>query len=186
VPGERIGGGCSPAVRPLWTCRQWSGAASAGSIPQASTASIALRTSLTLGQPSIRRRISPPGRTNGRVEWGSPGVTARDVDARDDRAEVVGRPAHEGEDGAGREADDAPAAVDDCLLGDAAEAVQCSMRFSSQVNSARVRSFLLSSVRQSAAELAFIARLHRFRGIRARAARAACRRRSGRAERRRP
>ena len=46
---------------------------------------------------------------------------ARDVDARDDRPEVVGRPAHEGEDGAGREADDALPAVEDRLVSDAAE-----------------------------------------------------------------
>lgn len=46
---------------------------------------------------------------------------ARDVDPRDDRPEVVRRSAHEAEDGAGREADDAPPAVEDRLFGDAAE-----------------------------------------------------------------
>jgi hypothetical protein len=64
--------------------------------------------------------------------------------------------------------------------------IQCSIRFSSQVSSTRVRSFVLFSVRQSAGELALITRLHNVRGIRARAARAACRRRSVHAERRRP
>src|SRR5690606_3173205 len=47
---------------------------------------------------------------------------AHDVDARDDGAVVVGRPSHEGEDGAGAEGDDAPPAVDDPLTGLAAKA----------------------------------------------------------------
>ena len=63
--------------------------------------------------------------------------------------------------------------------------IQCSMRFSNQVSSTRVRSFVLYSFRQSAGELAFITHLHHGRGIRARAAFAAFRRRSFRAERQR-
>src|ERR1700690_730667 len=47
---------------------------------------------------------------------------ARDVDPRDDRPEAIGRPAPERENGAGREAGYPPAAVDDCFLGDVAEA----------------------------------------------------------------
>jgi hypothetical protein len=47
---------------------------------------------------------------------------AYDVDARDDRAEVVRRPAHEGEDAARREADDPTPAIEDLLLGDLSEA----------------------------------------------------------------
>src|SRR5580700_5399051 len=46
----------------------------------------------------------------------------RDVDPRDDRPEIVGRPAYESEDGAGREAHDSPPAVDNCFFGDAPEA----------------------------------------------------------------
>ena len=41
---------------------------------------------------------------------------------RDDRAEVVRRPAHEGEDAVRREADDPPPAIEDLLLGDSSEA----------------------------------------------------------------
>ena len=41
---------------------------------------------------------------------------AHDVDARDDRAEVVGRPTDKGEDAMGREADDAPAPVENLFL----------------------------------------------------------------------
>src|SRR5579883_948423 len=47
---------------------------------------------------------------------------AHDVDARDDRAEIVGRPAHEGEDVARREAQHAAATIEDRLAGVAAEA----------------------------------------------------------------
>ncbi len=43
------------------------------------------------------------------------GDSADDIDARDDGAEVVGCPAHEGEDAARREADDAAVAVEDLL-----------------------------------------------------------------------
>ena len=46
---------------------------------------------------------------------------ADDVDARDDGAEVVRRPADEGEDAAGCKADDASAAIEDLLGGDFAE-----------------------------------------------------------------
>ena len=45
-----------------------------------------------------------------------------DVDARDDRAEVVRRPADKGEGAARRETDNAPAAIEDLLLGETAEA----------------------------------------------------------------
>ena len=49
---------------------------------------------------------------------------AHDVDARDDRAMVPGRPADEGEDGFGSEADDAAAAVDDLFVALAGRSVQ--------------------------------------------------------------
>src|SRR5690606_4351079 len=41
---------------------------------------------------------------------------AHDVDARDDRAMLARRPADEGEDAVGREADDAAAAVEDLFV----------------------------------------------------------------------
>ena len=47
---------------------------------------------------------------------------AYDVDARDDRAEVVRRPAHESEDDARREAEDPPPAIEDPLFDDPSEA----------------------------------------------------------------
>ena len=47
---------------------------------------------------------------------------AKDVDARDHRAEVVGRPPHEGEQAPRREREHASATVQDVLFGMAAEA----------------------------------------------------------------
>jgi hypothetical protein len=47
---------------------------------------------------------------------------AQDVDARDDGAKIVGRPADESEDAARREGNDTAMPVDDLLGGDAAEA----------------------------------------------------------------
>ena len=85
-----------------------------------STASIACSTRSTFGQPEWRSRISPPGRTiRHRREGLAAAHGAQNVDARDDGAEVVRRPADVGEDAARREAQDAPAAIED-LLGDVA------------------------------------------------------------------
>ena len=85
-------------------------------------ASIACSTRSTFGQPAMRSRMSPPGRTKGSGRERFAGRNrAHDVDARDDGAEVVRRPANEGENAAGRKADDAPAAIEDFLGGDLAE-----------------------------------------------------------------
>src|SRR5580692_4382191 len=92
------------------------------------------------------------------VDW------AHDVDARDDRAEVVGRPAHEREDTARREAEHAAAAIEDRLAGLMTEADP----------------MLDTSFKPGQLDVR-----HRYREIHARAVRAAYRRRSRRAERRR-
>ncbi len=47
---------------------------------------------------------------------------AQDVDARNNGSEVVGGPADEGENAAGKEADDPPPAVEDLFLDEIAEA----------------------------------------------------------------
>lgn len=49
------------------------------------------------------------------------GDRADDIDARDDGAEVVGRPTDEGEDAAGGEADDAAVTIENLLPGVTAE-----------------------------------------------------------------
>src|SRR5579883_2041319 len=52
-------------------------------MPVASIASTIWRTRSTFGQPSILRRMSPPGRTKGSVEKCSPGVIARTMSMRE-------------------------------------------------------------------------------------------------------
>ena len=54
-----------------------------GSMPTASMASMTCCTRSTLGQPEMRRRMSPPGRTNGSVENASRGPTARTMSMRE-------------------------------------------------------------------------------------------------------
>jgi len=84
---------------------------------------------------------------------------AYDVDARDDRAEVVRRPAHESEDDARREAEDPPLAIEDPLFDDPSEANPMLMRFPSQSSSTRVDAVAASFDRLPAAAIAFIASL---------------------------
>ena len=71
----------------------------------------------------MRSRISAagPDERQGLIALAG-GDGAHDVDARDDGAVVVGRPADEGEDAARREADDAAVAVEDLLSDLPAEA----------------------------------------------------------------
>src|SRR5690606_5771215 len=56
------------------------------------------------------------------LEWLAAPDCPHNVDAGNDRAMVAARPSDEGEDAAGREADDAAAAVDDLFVALAAEA----------------------------------------------------------------
>jgi hypothetical protein len=52
-------------------------------MPNASMSSIACNTRSTFGQPYVRNRLSPPGRTKPTVEQGSPGRTARRMSIRE-------------------------------------------------------------------------------------------------------
>jgi hypothetical protein len=64
---------------------------------------------------------------------------AHDVDARDDGAEVVGRPADEGEDAAGAIREDAPPRSSTCSWTSRPNLIQFSIRFSMCVSSTWVR-----------------------------------------------
>ena len=85
-------------------------------MPSASTASISCNTRSTFGQPDSRSRISPPGLIIGHGRAALPWYgRAQDVDARQDRSEVVGHPSHESKDAAGSEGQDAAAMVENLL-----------------------------------------------------------------------
>ena len=90
---------------------------SARPTPIFSTASIAGSTRSTFGQPRAAR---PDERQ--RLAGSAVVDRAHDVDARDERAEIIGRPAHEGEDAVRRKAQDAAAAIDNRLARLVAEA----------------------------------------------------------------
>ena len=180
------GRGCSPAAGRLWMCRQWSGATSAGSTPQASTASIARRTSLTLGQPSMRRKsrrrdVERQGRKD------SPGVTARAMSILETTVpKSLAAQRTKAKTAPGAKLTTRRRRLTIVSSAMRPKRIQCSIRFSSQVSSTRDQ--ITPAVLSSAVSRR--ARPHcappSCSGIRTRAPRAACRRRSVRAERRRP
>ena len=113
---------------------------------------------------------------------------AQDVEPRENGAVLVRRPAHEREDAAGREEEDATATIEDLLAPLRPKRIQCSVCFSIQMSSTWVNasgggSAVAPRTRIGAATRPVIILLLRGVGIRVRTGRGACRRQSGRAGR---
>src|SRR5271166_4190801 len=127
----------------------------------------------------MRSRMSPPGRTNGSVAWGSPGTTARTMSMREmivPKSFDAQRTKAKTPPGAKLTMRRRRSRIFSSAI--RPKRIQCSMRFPSQVSSTFVSVVAASFVDSlPAAVLTFIPCLHPCRGIRARAARAAYRRR---------
>ena len=138
-------------------------------------------------RPSASHRRAAGSRRRGGRRAASDRVrraaTARTISMRETTVpKSLDGPAHEGEDAAGSEADDAPATVEDFLFDVVAEAdpvldpLLDPGQFDMGEAFGRAASRAPAVARIDGAVL-FMLRLQRFRGIRAPAARAACRRR---------